>query len=458
MKDQLVTHSDRIYEGVNSCLYVTVHETANTDPGADAQAHADLQSNGGARQASWHVQVDDTEAIRSYPDTAQCWHGGTREANEDALAVEICVNSDGDYDEAFKNAAKVVRDWRIKHKLSRADVKQHFDWTGKNCPAKMRLSDRWEEFLDLTEPTQTIGAVETVAKMVSPFEGRLTQNHWRSGGYPGHKGMDIAPPKPGQTGKPVYAAFAGTVRKVHRTAKNGGRVSTWAPGRTGNGVLVSNPDGEGNGYNHMKPIAGLDVGDKLEAGDLIGYNDRSGNQTAPHLHFELWEDWEDPDSDYDPQLAFEKFDVKPGSEPSKTNTIQPVASKPKPKKKPTKKPSSGGNSKADNKAIQRALKKMGLYRGVIDGVNGSMQKNAVKAYQRAHGLVADGHWGPVTQNKFEEVKAVQQALRDEGYTRQIVDGYYGDQTTANVRDYQRRVGLVQDGLAGPKTLKKLGVK
>lgn len=456
MKDQLVTHSDRIYDGVNRCLSVTVHETGNTDPGADAQRHADLQSTSNVRQASWHVQVDDSEAIRSYPDTAQCWHGGTREANEDSLAVEICVNSDGDYDEAFKNAAEVVRGWRIKHNLSRADVKQHFDWTGKNCPAKMRLTDRWEEFLNLTEPNQTIGAVKPVAQMVSPFEGRLTQNHANSGGYRGHKGMDIAPPKPGQTGKPIYAAFAGTVRKIHRTAGNGNRGSTWAPGRTGNGILISNPDGEGNGYNHMRPADGLNIGDKVEAGDLIGYNDRSGNQTAPHLHFELWADWRNHNSDYDPQLAFRKFGIKPGSEPSKTSTIKPVASKPKPK--PAKKPASGGNSTADNKAIQRALKKMGLYKGVIDGVNGSMQKNAVKAYQRAHGLVADGHWGSVTQNKFEQVKAVQQALRDEGYTRQIVDGYYGDQTTANVRDYQRRVGLVPDGLAGPVTQKKLGVK
>lgn len=456
MKDQLVTHTDKIYDGANRCLSVTVHETGNTDPGADAQRHADLQSTGNVRQASWHVQVDDTEAIRSYPDSAQCWHGGSREANEDSLAVEICVNSDGDYDAAFKRAAGVVRDWRIKHNLSRAEVKQHFDWTGKNCPAKMRLNERWEEFLNLTEPNQTIGVVKTVAQMVSPFEGRLTQNHANSGGYRGHKGMDIAPPKPGQTGKPIYAAFAGTVRKIHRTAGNGNRGSTWAPGRTGNGILISNPDGEGNGYNHMRPADGLNIGDKVEAGDLIGYNDRSGNQTAPHLHFELWEDWEDPDSDYDPQLAFEKFDVKPGSEPSKTNTIQPVASKPKPK--PAKKPASGGNSKSDYVAIAKALNKMGLDAGYPDGVPGPKIKGATEAFQRAHALVADGNWGPVTQAKFEQVKAVQQALRDQGYTRQIVDGYDGDQTKANVKDYQRRVGLVPDGVAGPKTLKKLGVK
>lgn len=134
-----------------------------------------------------------------------------------------------------------------------------------------------------------------------------------------------------------------------------------------------------------------------------------------------------------------------------SGSVKPVASKPKPKPKSAK-------GTAENRSIQTALKAMGLKVGVIDGVNGPMQKAAVKAFQKHHNLVVDGDWGPVTQKAFELNKAVQSALKSEGYTKQIVDGYYGDQTAANVRDYQRRVGLVQDGLAGPKTLKKLGVK
>src|SRR5690606_12894247 len=136
-------------------------------------------------------------------------------------------------------------------------------------------------------------------------------------------------------------------------------------------------------------------------------------------------------------------------------SVKPVASNPKPASKP--KPAKAKGT-AENRSIQTALKSMGLKVGVIDGVNGPMQKAAVKAFQKHHNLVADGNWGPVTQKAFTLNKAVQQALRDEGYTKQIVDGYYGDQTAANVRDYQRRVGLAVDGLAGPKTLKKLGVK
>lgn len=134
-------------------------------------------------------------------------------------------------------------------------------------------------------------------------------------------------------------------------------------------------------------------------------------------------------------------------------TVAPAPSKPKPK--PETKPVKGTS---ENKSIQTALKKMGLYKGIIDGVNGSMQKASVKAYQKHHGLVQDGNWGTTTQAKFSQVKAVQKALISEGYSKQTVDGYDGAQTTANIKDYQKRVGLVADGVAGTKTLAKLGVK
>lgn len=136
--------------------------------------------------------------------------------------------------------------------------------------------------------------------------------------------------------------------------------------------------------------------------------------------------------------------------------VKPVASKPKPK--PDTKPAKDTNSKADNVAIQKALTAMGIKVGVADGVDGAMMKRGVKQFQKAHGLVQDGHWGSVTQAKFKEVSAVQKALVSEGYSKQTVDGYYGAQTKANVKDYQKRVGLVADGNAGPITLKKLGVK
>lgn len=286
--------------------------------------------------------------------------------------------------------------------------------------------------------------------MCSPFEGRLTAG-WR--GYPGHKGTDIAPPKPGQTGRPVYAAFSGTIKKIHRGAKHGNRLSTWTSGRTGNGMLVANPDGEGNGYNHMRPLSSLSVGDKVEAGDLLGYNDTSGNQSGPHLHFELWESWKNSNSDYNAKLAFDKFKIEIGSAP-KAPTKKPSSSKPKPKPSPSKNPEK--NDKDDNKAIQLALTAMGIDVGEADGVDGRLQKAGVKAFQRQHGLHDDGYWGPVTQDVYEYNKRLQKALNQMKSTtpKLKVDGWIGKSTLRRKANVLKRNKWTNKNLVA--NLKKVG--
>lgn len=56
-----------------------------------------------------------------------------------------------------------------------------------------------------------------------------------------------------------------------------------------------------------------------------------------------------------------------------------------------------------------------------------------------------------------DVGKLQQALRSKGYTKQIVDRHFGDQTRANVLDWQKRKGLYRDGIAGKITQKSLGL-
>lgn len=159
IKQQLVTSRDRAWEGESACTSITFHETANTRVGADAQAHANLQSNGNVRLASWHYQVDDGGVIQSFPDTVKCWHAGRDAA--DSIAIEICVNQDGDYDKALANAAALGALKRKEYGLGRDAVKQHFDWTGKFCPARLRSSGAWVEFVAATDPdassTPTVG-------------------------------------------------------------------------------------------------------------------------------------------------------------------------------------------------------------------------------------------------------------------------------------------------------------
>lgn len=56
-----------------------------------------------------------------------------------------------------------------------------------------------------------------------------------------------------------------------------------------------------------------------------------------------------------------------------------------------------------------------------------------------------------------EVRAIQEKLKERGLYNGSVDGIYGTQTQKAVRAFQKQQGLTQDGIAGPATLKRLGI-
>lgn len=56
-----------------------------------------------------------------------------------------------------------------------------------------------------------------------------------------------------------------------------------------------------------------------------------------------------------------------------------------------------------------------------------------------------------------EVTAIQEALKDRGLFSGSVTGYYGTQTQAAVKRFQKIKGLSADGIAGPQTLSALGI-
>ncbi len=60
-------------------------------------------------------------------------------------------------------------------------------------------------------------------------------------------------------------------------------------------------------------------------------------------------------------------------------------------------------------------------------------------------------------SRGQEVRLVQQKLKSLGYYKGSVDGIYGVQTKNAVTAFQRNCGITADGIAGPKTLKYLGL-
>lgn len=473
IREQLVASREKTYDGINPCLGVLVHETANTRRGANAAAHANLQSQGNVRNASWHVSADDTEAVRSFTDDVQCWHAGDGRGpgNLTKLAVEICVNEDGDYDKALANGAAVVRDWRIKHGIPRSAVGQHHDVTGKDCPKILRSrgAAAWEAFLDMTEPKSKPGGI-VKPYFVSPAVGRVSspwgyrERHPVTGKRGFHRGLDIAPHDRNAPPQQVWAAYGGVVVGVWNPS-GPGKDGKWAGNpytktwNTGPLVIVKGPKGGCELYGHLDQIF-VKIGDVVEPGDVIGIMGDKGNVTGRHLHFETWDTDEQGGglaggNTHNPMADFARWGVKVGSQPK--TTAKPL---PKP---PVKKP-----TKADPTVLkwQRVLKKLGYYAGALDGIAGSYWRAGVNAYIRsqryAPRLVADGVFGPAAQAHYAWTRRLQAAMNGWKGRDVPVDGDLGRNTMGRVLDVMRRNhgGTYRgalDGVPGPVFCKMIGI-
>ncbi|MGE7809185.1 MULTISPECIES: N-acetylmuramoyl-L-alanine amidase family protein [Lysinibacillus] len=133
---------------------ICIHETDNTNKGSEADNHARLQANGNSRQASWHWSVDDKEAVQSFTHDYQCWAAGSTKGNNEAIQIEMCVNSDGDYVKTVQNTASLVAKILKDENLTVNDVVQHNFYSGKNCPSKMRSTSApipWSSFLKMDD-------------------------------------------------------------------------------------------------------------------------------------------------------------------------------------------------------------------------------------------------------------------------------------------------------------------
>ena len=60
-------------------------------------------------------------------------------------------------------------------------------------------------------------------------------------------------------------------------------------------------------------------------------------------------------------------------------------------------------------------------------------------------------------SRGEEVKNIQTRLKKWGYYEGSIDGIYGTATKNAVIQFQKKNGLTADGIAGPKTLEKIGI-
>lgn len=129
--------------------YITVHNTANS---ASALNEAKYHNNN-SNQVSYHIAIDDIEAIEVIPLNRNAWHCGDGRGNGNmkSIGIEICYSKNGGnrYDKAEENAIHLIAKMLHERKWDIKRVKKHEDFSGKYCPH--RILDRkngWQEFLN----------------------------------------------------------------------------------------------------------------------------------------------------------------------------------------------------------------------------------------------------------------------------------------------------------------------
>lgn len=123
-----------------------------------------------------------------------------------------------------------------------------------------------------------------------------------------------------------------------------------------------------------------------------------------------------------------------------------------------------GTRGTDVTALQHFLVQRG-YSVSVDGYFGSAMLSAVKAFQSANGLTADGIAGPNTWSKVvillqngssgHAVQALQKQLNAKHHSGLSVDGQFGPATLTAVKSFQSGHGLAADGIVGPATWQAL---
>ena len=136
-------------QGFVKPIFIVVHDTGNTNPGADALAHY-RYFNGGNRKASAHYFVDDKRVVETVETANASWHCGDGHGkygitNSNSIGVEICVNSDGNYEAALENARHIIRYLMDFYNIPLKRVVRHFDASHKICPRSMAYNN-WEKW------------------------------------------------------------------------------------------------------------------------------------------------------------------------------------------------------------------------------------------------------------------------------------------------------------------------
>lgn len=134
-------------------IEVCIHNTANTATARNEVAYMNRTAN----YTSFHVAIDDKEAVQAIPFNRNAFAAGdgvNGRGNRRAIHIEICYSLDGGnnghqsarYLKAEENAALYTAHVLHQYGWGVDKVKKHQDYSGKYCPHVILANGKWQWF------------------------------------------------------------------------------------------------------------------------------------------------------------------------------------------------------------------------------------------------------------------------------------------------------------------------
>lgn len=137
------------YRNGEKIKYIVIHDTGNTGVKANADAHFNF-FNKANRGRSAHYFVDDKQILRIIKDEYKSWaigDGGGKYGitNENSISIEMCINSDGNFEKTYQNTIELTRYLMDKYNIPLENVVRHYDASRKLCP-NVFYKNNWEKW------------------------------------------------------------------------------------------------------------------------------------------------------------------------------------------------------------------------------------------------------------------------------------------------------------------------
>lgn len=126
--------------------YITIHSTGNTASAKNERAYLTNPKN--ERTASYHIVIDDKEAIECVPLNEVTWNAGDgKNGSGNRKSISIEISEGGNRVQTIKNAVHLTAKLLYERKWGIDKLRRHYDWSGKICP-RIMSNNNWQGWND----------------------------------------------------------------------------------------------------------------------------------------------------------------------------------------------------------------------------------------------------------------------------------------------------------------------